>query len=67
MMIDDDLLQTALCPLSARQNNSWVHVSRLKNTTVVFRFFHLVAGADDVECCLLLLEKLVDLAQAVYG
>ena len=46
---------------------SWVHVSRLKNTSVVFRFLHLVAGADDADCCLLLLEKLVDLARAVYG
>ena len=63
----NDLLRTAICSLSARQKNSWVHVSRLKNNTVVFRYLLLVAGADDADCCLLLLEKLVDLARAVYG
>ena len=63
----NDLPRTANCFLSARQKNSWVHVSRLKNNTVVFRFLLLVAGADDADCCLLLLEKLVDLARAVYG
>ena len=52
---------------SAGQKNSWVHVSRLKNITVVLCFLLLVAGADDADCCLLLLEKLVDLARAVYG
>ena len=36
---------------SARRKNSWAHVSRLKNTTIVFRIFHLVAGADDTDCC----------------
>lgn len=53
-----------MCSLSARQKNSWVHVSRLKNTSVVFRFLLLVAGADaaDADCSLLLLEKLVDLS-----
>ena len=63
----NDLPRTANCFLSARQKNSWVHVSRLKNNTVVFRFLLLVAGADDADCCLLLLEKLVYLARAVYG
>ena len=63
----NDLPRTANCFLSARQKNSWVHVSRLKNNTVVFRFLLLLAGADDADCCLLLLKKLVDLARAVYG
>ena len=36
-------------------------------TSVVFRFLRLVVGADDADCCLLLLEKLFDLARAVYG
>ena len=60
----NDLLRTAICSLSARQKNSWVHVSRLKNNTVVFRFLLLLAEADDADCCLLLLKKLVDLARA---
>ena len=33
----------------------------------MLRFLYSVAGADDVNCCLLLLEKLVDLARTVYG
>lgn len=68
-LVFNDLLGTAMFSLSVKQNNSCVHVSRLQNTTVRFRFLLLVAGANDADanCCLLLLEKLVKLSRAVYG